>query len=357
MSVGYRPAPYTVPPARRGSRLLHRDAALRRLDWALLLAVLGLCAHRRRAGLSATRQAALDAGGDPHGVPEEALPQHRHRAGARRGARRLFDYRMLRAYAPVLYLLSIAGLVAVLVAARLDDQRLALVDRAARPASRSSPRSSPRSRWSSAWRCCWRRSATPRTTPRDVDVVLALAFAAVPLALVMLQPDLGTALVVCATRARRGRGVRRPAALGRRAGRRGRAGRRRGGPGRACSRTTSSTGSRRSTTRPPTRKGAGYNVRQAQIAIGSGGFARPGAVPRRADPGPASCPRSRPTSSSPWRGRSSASSAPALHRAAARRRAVAGRPHRDAAPTTCSAGWWPPACSAGSPSRPSRTSA
>jgi rod shape determining protein RodA len=34
--------------------------------------------------------------------------------------------------------------------------------------------------------------------PRDVDVVLALAFAAVPLALVMLQPDLGTAMVVCA---------------------------------------------------------------------------------------------------------------------------------------------------------------
>jgi rod shape determining protein RodA len=35
-------------------------------------------------------------------------------------------------------------------------------------------------------------------TPRDVDVVMTLAFAAVPLALVMLQPDLGTALVVSA---------------------------------------------------------------------------------------------------------------------------------------------------------------
>jgi rod shape determining protein RodA len=34
--------------------------------------------------------------------------------------------------------------------------------------------------------------------PRDVDVVLALAFAAVPLALVLLQPDLGTVLVLCA---------------------------------------------------------------------------------------------------------------------------------------------------------------
>jgi rod shape determining protein RodA len=35
-------------------------------------------------------------------------------------------------------------------------------------------------------------------TPRHVDVLLALAVAAVPLTLVMLQPDLGTALVICA---------------------------------------------------------------------------------------------------------------------------------------------------------------
>jgi rod shape determining protein RodA len=34
--------------------------------------------------------------------------------------------------------------------------------------------------------------------PRDIDVVLALSFASVPLALVMMQPDLGTALVVSA---------------------------------------------------------------------------------------------------------------------------------------------------------------
>ena len=32
-------------------------------------------------------------------------------------------------------------------------------------------------------------------------------------------------------------------------------------------------------------KGVGYNVRQAQIAIGSGGDGRPGALPGRPDPG------------------------------------------------------------------------
>ena len=31
--------------------------------------------------------------------------------------------------------------------------------------------------------------------PRDIDVVLALAFAAIPLGLIMLQPDFGTAMV------------------------------------------------------------------------------------------------------------------------------------------------------------------
>ena len=59
-------------------------------------------------------------------------------------------------------------------------------------------------------------------------------------------------------------------------------------------------------------RGAGYNTEQARIAIGNGGRVRSGAVPRLADARPASCPSSRPTSSSPWRGRSSAWSAPEL---------------------------------------------
>ena len=65
MSAGYRPTPYTVPPPRRGSRLLHRDSALRRLDWTLLLSVLALCAIGGALVWSATRQEALDTGGDP----------------------------------------------------------------------------------------------------------------------------------------------------------------------------------------------------------------------------------------------------------------------------------------------------
>ena len=103
--------------------------------------------------------------------------------------------------------------------------------------------------------------------------MLALAFAAVPLALIMLQPDLGTALVVgvivLGVLAVSGA----PTALGRRAGR----------WARCWSRSWPCrlgvlkdyqldrfTGVRRPDA--PTRKGAGYNVRQARIAIGSGGL-------------------------------------------------------------------------------------
>ena len=155
MSVGYRPTPYTVPPARRGSQLLHRDAALRRIDWTLLIAVLGLCAIGGALVWSATRQAALESGADPTAF----LKKHclNVAIGLALGVvASVFDYRMLRAYAPVLYLLSIAGLVAVL-------SPLGTTINGAH-----------------SW------------------VVLTLAFAAVPLGLVLLQPDLGTALVISA---------------------------------------------------------------------------------------------------------------------------------------------------------------
>ncbi|HEX6935743.1 MAG TPA: rod shape-determining protein RodA, partial [Actinomycetes bacterium] len=102
MTVGYRPTPYTVPPPRRGSRLLHRDSLLRRLDWTLLLSVLALCAIGGALVWSATRQQAIDTGGDPTAF----LKKHILNVvvGLVLGVlASVFDYRMLRAYAPVLY--------------------------------------------------------------------------------------------------------------------------------------------------------------------------------------------------------------------------------------------------------------
>ncbi|MGH8893201.1 MAG: rod shape-determining protein RodA [Actinomycetes bacterium] len=196
MSVGYRPAPYTVPPPRRGARLLHRDSALRRLDWTLLLSVLALCAVGGALIWSATRQEAIDTGGDPTAF----LKKHVLNVTVGLGlgvAASVFDYRMLRAYAPVLYVLSLAGLLAVLspLGTTINGSHSWIV----LPAGFSvQPSELAKVAVVVGMSMLLAEKRDAEDEPRDVDVVLALAFAAVPLALVMLQPDLGTALVICA---------------------------------------------------------------------------------------------------------------------------------------------------------------
>ena len=155
-----------------------------------------------------------------------------------------------------------------------------------RPASRCSRRSSRRSPWSSAWRCCSPRSATPRTTPRDVDVVLGAGVrrradgaghaAARPRHRDRARRD----------RARDGRRLRRAAALG----------------GRPASSAPSLVAfvavqagvledyqidrfTRVLPTRPPTPRAPATTRSQARIAIGSGGVDGTGPVRGHADPG------------------------------------------------------------------------
>ena len=102
-------------------------------------------------------------------------------------------------------------------------------------------------------------------------------------------------------------------------------------------------------------KGAGYNVRQAQIAIGSGGVDGQGLFHGAQTQGQF-VPAQQTDFIFTVAGEELGFVGRRAGRAAARPGAVAGRPDRPAAPRTCSAGWWPPASSAGSPSRPSRTS-
>ena len=269
MSVGYRPAPYTVPPARRGSRLLHRDSAVRRIDWTLMFAVFCLCAYGGALVWSATRQGALDTGGDPTAF----LKKHclNVAIGLVLGVvASVFDYRMLRAYAPVLYLLSIAGLVAVLspLGTTINGSHSWIV----LPAGFSiQPSELAKVALVVGMAMLLSEKRDAEDTPRDLDVVMTLAFAAVPLALVMLQPDLGTALVVAAI-------VLGVVAVS-------------GAPLRwvvglvlgavLIAFVAVQTGllkdyqlDRFRAFYDPTAdpKGAGYNVLQAQIAIGSGGF-------------------------------------------------------------------------------------
>jgi rod shape determining protein RodA len=269
MAVGYRPATYTVPPARRGARLLHRDAALRRIDWLLLVAVLALCAIGGALVWSATRQAALDSGGDPTAF----LKKHclNVAIGLVLGVcASVFDYRMLRAYAPVIYLMSIAGLAAVLspLGSTINGSHSWIV----LPAGFSiQPSELAKVALVVGMAVLLSEKRDAEDTPRDVDVVVTLGFAAVPLGLVLLQPDLGTALVVSAT-------VLGVVAVS-------------GAPLRWVVGLVSGAAllavvavqaglledyqlDRFRAFYDPTAdpKGVGYNVRQAQIAVGSGGF-------------------------------------------------------------------------------------
>ena len=269
MTVGYRPTPYTVPPARRSGLLLGRDAPLRRLDWALLMAVLGMAAIGTFLVWSATRQAAIDSGGDPQAFLKKHLLNIVIGLGLGVVAS-MFDYRSLRAYAPVIYVLSIIGLLAVLspLGATINGSHSWIV----LPAGFSvQPSELAKVALVVGMAMLLAEKRDAEDQPRDVDVLLALAFAAVPLALVMLQPDLGTALVVSAlvlgVVAVSGAPIRW--VLGLVLG------------GILVATVAIQVGvlkdyqlARFTAFIDPTAdpKGAGYNVRQAQIAVGSGGF-------------------------------------------------------------------------------------
>ena len=168
--------------------------SLRQLDLVLLLAVASLVVLGGLLVWSATRQRLLVAGADP------AAYLQRHLVNAAIGAAlgaaaALVHPRTLRAYAPVVYLAACLGLVAVLTPLgstingahswivvgggfQVQPSELAKVALVVGLAMALSER---------------RDGARG---PENRDVAMALALAAVPAGLVLLQPDLGTVLVL-----------------------------------------------------------------------------------------------------------------------------------------------------------------
>ncbi len=111
MSVG---AP-ARPGLRRSlpSRFGDRDGLVRRIDWVLVLAVVALSMIGAILVWSATRSKLAAAGLAPNGyLTKDMLNIGIGMVVA--GATTMFDYRVLRAYAMILYGLSILGLLAVL---------------------------------------------------------------------------------------------------------------------------------------------------------------------------------------------------------------------------------------------------
>jgi len=175
-------------------RALQRESPLRRLDAVLALSVAALVVLGALLVWSATRQRMVLAGLDP----QTFLKKHALNAAIglvlATGAA-LVDHRALRAYAPVVYALSCLGLVVVLspVGATINGAHSWIV----LPAGfQIQPSEFAKVAIVVGMAMILGEKRDAEDVPRDSDVLLVLALAAVPMALIMLQPDLGTTLVV-----------------------------------------------------------------------------------------------------------------------------------------------------------------
>jgi rod shape determining protein RodA len=159
------------------------------LDWVLALAVAALLAIGTALVWSATRQRELDAGLDPQAFLKKHLLNITIGL-ALAVVTTLLDYRMLRAYAPFVYGFSVLGLLAVL------SPLGSTINGAHSWIQLPGGFSTEPSEFAKLALCVMlpmilaeRRDA--ETEPRLSDLVLTLGIAAVPMGLVMLQPDLG----------------------------------------------------------------------------------------------------------------------------------------------------------------------
>lgn len=193
MTLGY---PQTVlsPRRRRQSlraRAMGRDSLLRRFDWVLFVAALGLSVAGAVFVYSATR---VVPGGED---PQAYLKRHLLNLviGLVLGfATMLFDYRTLRAYAPFVYIASVIGLIAVLAVGTEVNGAQAWIQVPGGFSIQPSEFMKVALAVGLAMLLAERRDG--ETEPQLPDVAFALLIAAVPIGLVMLQPDLGTAVVM-----------------------------------------------------------------------------------------------------------------------------------------------------------------
>ncbi|MEW2354360.1 rod shape-determining protein RodA [Spirillospora sp. NPDC029432] len=178
------------------SRRQRLVAVLARLDWVLVLTVLALSVIGALLVRSATWQLLTEQGKDPEGFLKRHLLNLALAFGVG-GLVAVLDYRLLRAYAPILYGLACVGLVAVLTPLgdtingshswivigggfQLQPSEFAKVGLVVLLAMiLGEPRDG-------------------EVGPGDKDMLLALVLAGFPAVLIMLQPDLGTTLVFIA---------------------------------------------------------------------------------------------------------------------------------------------------------------
>jgi rod shape determining protein RodA len=194
MPARQRPVQLRPRSASLRERSLARESPLRSVDWVLLAAVAALVVVGALLVWSATRQRMLDTGQDP------AAYLQRHLVNAAIGlvlgtVAAFVDYRSLRAYAPVVYLASCVGLVAVLspLGSTINGAHSWIV---LGGGFQVQPSEFAKVALVVGMAMILAEKRDREDTPQDGDVLLVLALAAVPMALILLQPDLGTVLVL-----------------------------------------------------------------------------------------------------------------------------------------------------------------
>ncbi len=174
-------------------RVLDRASPLRQLDLVLLAAVTALVSLGGLLVWSATKEHQLALGLDPQAFLK------RHIINAALGtalgtAAALVDYRALRAYAPFVYGFSCLGLLVVLspLGATINGAHSWIV----LPAGfQIQPSEFAKLAIVVGMAMLLGEKRDGEATPRDTDVVGVLALCAVPMGLIMLQPDFGTTMV------------------------------------------------------------------------------------------------------------------------------------------------------------------
>ncbi len=168
-------------------RALHRDSPLRKLDWTLVCSAIALSLIGSLLVWSATKTGHGDA----------FLKRHLLNLliGLALGAvAALVDYRMLRAYAPIVYVASCSGLVAVLspLGATINGSKSWIL---VGGGFQIQPSEFAKVALVVGMAMILGEKRDGEPDPRDGDVLLVLALAAIPMALIMLQPDFGTMMV------------------------------------------------------------------------------------------------------------------------------------------------------------------
>ncbi len=169
-----------------------RDSAWWRVDWVIAGCALGLSVLGALLVWSATKPRLLETGGNPDAYLD------RHLLNLAIGlvlgvVFAVVDYRALRAYAPLVYAASCLGLVAVLlIGTTINGAHSWIVIGGG---FQVQPSEFAKVALVAGMAVLLAERRTQEHATRGSDVPLVLALAAVPLGLVMLQPDLGTAMV------------------------------------------------------------------------------------------------------------------------------------------------------------------